>query len=111
MVKSSADSLLVILNDILDYSKIEADKIVLDPVNFNLCELVGDSMKSMAVLAHKKGLELAFDVAPDVPQDLIGDSTRLRQVLLNLIGNAVKFSESGEVLAAGQVARLPATAW
>jgi PAS domain S-box-containing protein len=98
MVKSSADSLLVILNDILDYSKIEADKIVLDPVHFNLCELVGDSMKSMAVLAHKKGLELAFDVAPDVPQDLIGDSTRLRQVLLNLIGNAIKFSESGEVL-------------
>ncbi|MBZ5611950.1 MAG: response regulator [Acidobacteriia bacterium] len=98
MVKSSADSLLVILNDILDYSKIEADKIVLDPVGFNLWELVGDSMKSVAVLAHKKGLELAFDVGPDVPQDLIGDSTRLRQVLLNLIGNAIKFSESGEVL-------------
>ncbi len=98
MVKSSADSLLVILNDILDYSKIEADKIVLDPVNFNLSELVGDSMKSVAVLAHKKGLELAFDVGADVPQDLIGDSTRLRQVLLNLIGNAIKFSDSGEVL-------------
>ena len=98
MVKSSADSLLVILNDILDYSKIEADKIVLDPVNFNLCELVGDAMKSMAVLAHKKGLELAFDVAPEVPQDLVGDATRLRQVLLNLIGNAIKFSDSGEVL-------------
>ncbi|HYL35536.1 MAG TPA: response regulator [Bryobacteraceae bacterium] len=99
MVKSSADSLLVILNDILDYSKIEADKIVMDPVAFNLGELVGDAMKSLAVPAHKKGLELAFDIAPDVPPDLVGDSTRLRQVLLNLIGNAIKFSESGEIVA------------
>jgi PAS domain S-box-containing protein len=97
MVKSSAESLLVILNDILDYSKIEADKIVLDPVNFNLCELVGDALKSLAVPAHKKGLELVFEIAPDVPPDLIGDSTRLRQVLLNLIGNAIKFSETGEI--------------
>jgi two-component system sensor histidine kinase/response regulator len=98
LVKSSADSLLVILNDILDYSKIEADKIVLDPVSFNLCELVGDAMKGMAVSAHKKGLELAFEVEPEVPQDLVGDSARLRQVLLNLIGNAIKFSDSGEIV-------------
>ncbi len=98
MVKSSADALLVILNDILDYSKMEADKVVLDPVPFNVCELVGDAMKTMAISAHKKGLELAFDVEQNVPLDVIGDSARLRQVLLNLIGNAIKFSEKGEVV-------------
>jgi two-component system, sensor histidine kinase and response regulator len=97
MVKSSAESLLVILNDILDYSKMEADKMLLDPVPFNLAEAVGDAMKSMAVMAHKKGLELAVDIAPDIPQALVGDSARLRQVLLNLVGNAIKFSQSGEI--------------
>ena len=97
MVKSSAESLLVILNDILDYSKIEADKMVLDPVPFNLSEMVGDAMKSMAVTAHKKGLELAVDIGPEVPQELLGDAVRLRQVLLNLVGNSIKFSKSGEI--------------
>jgi two-component system sensor histidine kinase/response regulator len=97
MVKSSGEALLVILNDILDYSKIEADKMALDPVAFNLPETLGDAMKSLAVMAHKKGLELALDIAPEVPLDLVGDSARLRQVLLNLVGNAIKFSESGEV--------------
>ena len=97
MVKSSAEALLVILNDILDYSKIEADKMILDPVAFNLSEMVGDAMKSMAVVAHKKGLELAVDIAPEVPPDLFGDSARLRQVILNLVGNAIKFSNAGEV--------------
>ena len=98
MVKSSGEALLVILNDILDYSKIEADKMVLDPVPFSLSEMVGDAMKSMAVTAHKKGLELAVDIGPEVPQDLMGDSARLRQVLLNLIGNAIKFSKTGEIV-------------
>src|SRR5579883_1010890 len=98
MVKSSAEALLVILNDILDYSKIEADKMVLDPVAFSLSEMVGDAMKTMAVTAHKKGLELAVDIGTEVPQDLIGDSARLRQVLLNLVGNAIKFSQSGEIV-------------
>ncbi len=97
MVKSSAESLLVILNDILDYSKIEADKMVLDPVPFNLSEMVGDAMKSMAITAHKKGLELAIDIGPEVPQELLGDAARLRQVLLNLVGNSIKFSKSGEI--------------
>jgi len=97
MVKSSAEGLLVILNDILDYSKIEADKMVLDPVPFNLSEMVGDAMKSMALTAHKKGLELAVDIGPEVPQELLGDAARLRQVLLNLVGNSIKFSKSGEI--------------
>ena len=98
MVKSSAEGLLVILNDILDFSKMEADKMILDPVPFNLPEMVGNAMKSIALTAHKKGLELAFDVGPDVPQELIGDGPRLRQVLLNLIGNAIKFSQTGEIV-------------
>jgi len=97
MVRSSGEALLVILNDILDYSKIEADKMVLDAVTFNLPEMVGDAMKSMAVLAHKKGLELAVDIGGEIPPDLIGDSARLRQVLLNLVGNAIKFSQTGEI--------------
>ncbi len=98
MVKSSADSLLVIINDILDYSKIEAGKIVLDPTPFNLSEIVGDAMKSLATYAHQKGLEIAFHVDPNVPLDLVADSIRLRQVLVNLVGNAIKFTERGEVV-------------
>ena len=98
MVKSSAQALLVILNDVLDYSKIEADKMVLDPVPFSLPEMVGDALKTLAVTAHKKGLELVADISPEVPHDLIGDAARLRQVVLNLAGNAIKFSSAGEVV-------------
>jgi two-component system sensor histidine kinase/response regulator len=98
IIRSSADSLLVILNDILDYSKIEAGKITLDPIPFNLSELIGDGIKSLASSAHKKGLELAFQINADVPLDLIADSVRLRQVMLNLLANAVKFTERGEVI-------------
>ena len=97
MVRSSADSLLVLINDILDFSKIEAGKIVLDPHRFKVTELAGDALKTMAIVAHKKGLELTLDVQPDVPVELVGDSMRLRQVLLNLIGNAIKFTAHGEV--------------
>jgi len=97
LVRSSADSLLVILNDILDYSKIQAGKIAMDPVPFPLADLVADTVKSMAVPAHKKGLELTYDIAPDVPPMVITDPVRVRQVLLNLTGNAVKFTETGEV--------------
>ncbi|MGD0201345.1 MAG: response regulator [Bryobacteraceae bacterium] len=96
-VRSSADSLLVILNEILDYSKIEAGKMVLDPVPFDLAEMVGETMKSMTVLRHRQGLELAYRVDPQLPPMLIGDSARLRQVLLNLVGNAIKFTAAGEV--------------
>jgi signal transduction histidine kinase/DNA-binding response OmpR family regulator len=98
MAKSSADALLVILNDILDYSKIEAGKIELDPVQFNLPELIGDAIKSLAIVAHKKRLELTYCLEPDVPLGVSGDSVRLRQVLLNLVGNAIKFTANGEVV-------------
>ena len=98
MVRSSADALLVVINDILDYSKIEAGKILFDPVPFNLSEVIGDTMKTLAIAAHRKGLELAFRIEPAVPLHVVGDSMRLRQVLLNLVGNAVKFTETGEVV-------------
>jgi signal transduction histidine kinase/CheY-like chemotaxis protein/ligand-binding sensor domain-containing protein len=97
LLRSSADALLVILNDILDYSKIEAGKIVLDPVAFNLSDLVGETVRSLALPAHKKGLELVFHMEPEVPVQIVADSVRLRQVLLNLAGNAIKFTRQGEV--------------
>jgi hypothetical protein len=96
-VKSSADRLLTIINEILDYSKMEAGKTVLDRVAFHLPSLVKDAMKSLAILAEQKGLELGVDIAPDVPADLTGDPIRLGQVLINLVGNAIKFTERGEV--------------
>jgi two-component system, sensor histidine kinase and response regulator len=97
IVKLSADSLLVVLNDILDYSKMEAGKVELDPVQFSMAELAGDAMKAMALATHQRGLELAVHLHPDVPTEVIGDPLRLRQVLLNLVGNAIKFTEAGEV--------------
>jgi signal transduction histidine kinase/DNA-binding response OmpR family regulator len=98
LVKSSADSLLGVINDILDFSKIEAGKLTLDPVEFALRDTLGDIMKPMAMRAHEKGLELAYSVAADVPDSLIGDVGRLRQVIVNLVGNAIKFTEHGEVV-------------
>jgi PAS domain S-box-containing protein len=97
-VRSSAEDLLVIINDILDYSKIEAGKIALVPEQFNLSELVGDTLKCLALPAHRKGLELAFHIDEKAPELVVGDSVRLRQVLMNLSGNAVKFTEKGEVV-------------
>jgi signal transduction histidine kinase/CheY-like chemotaxis protein len=98
MAKTSASNLLTLINDMLDYSKIEAGKIVLDSVTFNVGELVGEALHSLAIAAHKKGLELAFDVESGVPLEIVGDSLRLRQVLLNLVGNAIKFTMQGEVV-------------
>ncbi|MBY0232291.1 MAG: response regulator, partial [Gemmataceae bacterium] len=98
MAKSSAEALLTILNDILDFSKIEARKMTLDEVPFNLRDAVGDTMRAMAIRAQQKGLELAADVAQDVPEMVVGDPGRLRQVLVNLVGNAIKFTEQGEVV-------------
>jgi signal transduction histidine kinase/CheY-like chemotaxis protein len=96
-VKSSADRLLTIINEILDYSKMEAGKTVLDSVSMHLPSVVKDALGSLAILAHKKGLELAVHIAPDVPPDLIGDPIRLGQVLINLVGNAIKFTDHGGV--------------
>jgi two-component system sensor histidine kinase/response regulator len=96
--KTSAESLLSLLNDILDFSKIEAGKLDLDAVPFRLRDLVGGALKTLAVRAHEKGLELAHAVHPAVPDIVIGDAGRLRQVLVNLVGNALKFTDSGEVV-------------
>src|SRR5207245_8067819 len=97
-VKSAADSLLGMINDLLDFSKIEAGKLELAPADFSLRAAVRDTLRALATRAHKKGLELACNVQPDVPNALIGDAARLRQVLLNLVGNAIKFTENGEVV-------------
>jgi signal transduction histidine kinase/CheY-like chemotaxis protein len=96
-VKSSADRLLTIINEILDYSKMEAGKTVLDLVPMHLPGVVKDALGSLAVLAHKKRLELTIHIAPDVPPDLMGDPIRLGQILINLVGNAIKFTDRGGV--------------
>jgi two-component system sensor histidine kinase/response regulator len=98
MVRSSADALLNVINDILDFSKIEAGKFQLDPVEFNIREDIGDALKLLALRAHKKGLELTYHVPADIPERVVGDSARLRQILINLVGNAIKFTEAGEVV-------------
>lgn len=97
LVKSSANSLLALLNDILDFSKIEAGKIELDPVDFALRESLEGILKSPQVNARHKGLELLWRVGADVPDHLVGDPGRLGQVLLNLVGNAMKFTERGGI--------------
>jgi len=97
-VKYSADSLLSVINEILDFSKIEVGRLALDPIEFNLREHLGHAMKSLAVGAHQKDLELACFVPPELPEFVIGDPVRLRQVLLNLTGNAIKFTDQGEVV-------------
>jgi PAS domain S-box-containing protein len=98
MVKDSADGLLTIINDILDFSKIEAGKLELEPAPFSLRESLDDMVRPLAVRAQQKGLELNYHVCPDVPDCLVGDLGRLRQVLVNLVGNAIKFTECGEVI-------------
>jgi two-component system sensor histidine kinase/response regulator len=97
-VKSAADNLLGIINDLLDFAKIAAGKLELVPDDFSLRAAVGDTLRALATRAHKKGLELACNVQPEVPDALVGDAARLRQVLLNLVGNAIKFTENGEVV-------------
>jgi two-component system sensor histidine kinase/response regulator len=100
LVKASADSLLTILNDILDFSKIEAGKLELEPVAFSLRENLGTTLKTLALRAHQKELELASYVHSDVPDTLVGDPGRLRQIVVNLVGNAIKFTDQGEVVVA-----------
>ncbi len=98
VVRSAAYALLALINDILDFSKIEAGKLELEDIPFNLREFLGESLKIVATKAHEKKLELAYRVNPDVPEMIIGDPSRVRQIVLNLIGNAVKFTDKGEII-------------
>ena len=98
LVKSSGESLLSVINDILDFSKVESGKLDLEMIAFSLYDCVGETMKTLALRAHQKGLELAYDSDPEVPSHLLGDPGRLRQILVNLVGNAIKFTQHGEVL-------------
>ncbi|MCK8818030.1 response regulator [Natroniella sulfidigena] len=98
ILQNSGDNLLTLINDILDLSKIEAGKIQLEEVAFNLIETIEDIAEIMSVKAYKKGLELPVRITPKVPEYVLGDKTRLKQVLINLIGNAIKFTEEGEVV-------------
>jgi two-component system sensor histidine kinase/response regulator len=98
MASESADSLLAVINDILDFSKIEAGRMDLDPCEFNLRDSLGDTMKALGVRANKGNLELAYQVRPSVPNALVGDVGRLRQIVVNLVGNAIKFTHQGEVV-------------
>jgi len=98
IVRSSAESLLGLINDILDLSKIEAGKVEIDRIDFELRYALDETVRGLAPRAHQKGLELALRVAPEVPSALHGDPARLRQIVVNLVGNAVKFTEQGEVV-------------
>ncbi|MBV5299628.1 MAG: response regulator [Rhodoferax sp.] len=98
IVKSSSDSLLRVINDILDFSKIEAGKLLIEHIAFVLGQEIGDMLKTVAIRAQSKGLELVCDMGLDLPRQVLGDPVRLRQILLNLVGNAIKFTELGEVV-------------
>src|SRR5262249_4180602 len=98
MVLASGESLMTVINDILDFSKIEAGKLQLEPAPFHLRDSLADAVRTLAIKGQQKGLELACHVAPDVPDLLVGDLGRLRQVIVNLVGNALKFTDAGEVV-------------
>ncbi len=106
MVRESADSLLTLINAILDFSKIEAGKFSLDLTEFDLGDHLDSTLKFLAPRAHQKGLEMIYNIAPEVPPGLIGDPTRLRQILVNLVGNAVKFTDRGEIAVRAEVQSL-----
>jgi signal transduction histidine kinase/CheY-like chemotaxis protein len=97
MVRTSAESLLIVINDILDFSKIEAGKFELETLEFNVRGSIEPTLKALALRAHQKGLELTCMIEPDVPDAVVGDPGRMRQVLVNLLGNSLKFTEKGEV--------------
>ena len=97
MARTSADALLIVLNDILDLSKIEAGKLDIDGVPFNLRDMLAQSIKPLALRADEKDLELTCDLHPEVPEEIVTDPTRLRQIVINLVGNAIKFTSAGEV--------------
>jgi signal transduction histidine kinase len=98
VVKDSGNALLTLLNDILDFSKIEAGKLSLDPTDFNLSDFLATSLRPIAVQATQKELEVVWRALPGVPERVVGDAGRLRQVIVNLVGNAIKFTEQGEIL-------------
>jgi signal transduction histidine kinase/DNA-binding response OmpR family regulator len=102
-VKMSSDALLTVINDILDFSKIEAGRIELDAIEFDVRDCLESALKTVAIRADEKGLELLCEVAPEVPEVVLGDSGRLRQVVINLVGNAIKFTDKGEVVVKVQV--------
>jgi signal transduction histidine kinase/DNA-binding response OmpR family regulator len=97
-VRGSSEALLILINDILDFSKIEAGKLHIDSIDFSLREVIDDSFKPLAFRAREKRLELVVDMQPDVPDALCGDPNRIRQVLVNLVGNAIKFTDRGEII-------------
>jgi signal transduction histidine kinase/CheY-like chemotaxis protein/HPt (histidine-containing phosphotransfer) domain-containing protein len=97
IVKSSSDALLRVINDILDFSKIEAGKLLIEHIPFQLAQTMEETMKAVALRARDKGLDLACDIAPDVPSAVVGDPGRLRQILVNLLGNAIKFTSMGQI--------------
>ncbi|WP_370280369.1 response regulator [Pontibacterium sp.] len=98
MIQQSADTLLRLLNDILDFSKIEAGKLELEAIDFNLRDTLDDTLQALALRASEKGLELVGHIPPEIPDALIGDPGRLRQIIVNLVGNAIKFTDQGEIL-------------
>jgi signal transduction histidine kinase/BarA-like signal transduction histidine kinase len=103
MLKTSADNLMSIINDILDISKIESGKLVFEHVDFNLRSTIAEIIKIHNVKAQERGFDLIYNVSPDVPNIILGDPSRLRQVLINLIGNAIKFTENGEIVVSVEV--------
>jgi PAS domain S-box-containing protein len=98
LVRLSAESLLTVINDVLDFSKIEAGKLEIESIPFDLRESLGETMRALGFRAHQKGLELIYEVQPDVPEAILGDPGRIRQIVVNLIGNSMKFTEHGEIL-------------
>jgi PAS domain S-box-containing protein len=108
IIKSSANALLRVINDILDFSKIEAGKLLIEHIPFNLGQTIDETLKAVALRAHDKGLELVCDMASNVPLSVVGDPGRLRQILVNLIGNAIKFTVKGEVVLRVQVQSIDA---
>ncbi len=98
LVRLSAESLLTVINDVLDFSKIEAGKLEIESIPFDLRESLGETMKALGFRAHQKGLELIYEVQPEVPEAVLGDPGRIRQIIVNLVGNSIKFTEHGEIL-------------
>jgi two-component system, sensor histidine kinase and response regulator len=98
LVRLSAESLLTVINDILDFSRIEAGKLELESIPFDLRESLGETMKALGLRAQQKGLELVYEVQAEVPEAVLGDPGRVRQIIVNLVGNAIKFTERGEIL-------------